>query len=268
MIRALLLADLRALSRRTWLRMAALLGVLAVGLIIFSALSAPAGEEADAYARGVVALYLLGGLALALTLGAPALRTEAENGTFALLHAAGASRADLALSRILGRVIVLAIVLGLWLVSVEIGSLAIGEGLRADLAVHALAAGLTALLAMMAAIVAGTIVGPVAAGVAGVVVFMTAQGITNLKAAADLNLIGSSGDFIKAVWWTFPRTITSPLADDLSRRDVGGAAVQRFEVNGVEAVVPTAGIDTWLWVIAWCGLLALVAYYGFRRRGF
>lgn len=268
MIRALLSADLRALSRRTWLRAAVALGVLAVGLIIVTALNTDAPERADAYARGVVVLFLLGGLALALTLGAPALRTEAENGTFAMLYAAGASRADLALARILGRVIVLAVVLGAWAVAAEAGSLAVGEGLRSDLAVHALAAGLTGLLAMMAAIVAGTILGPVAAGAAGAIFFITAQGITNLKAAADVNLIGSGEQIIDAAWWSFARTVTSPLADDLARRDVGGAAVTRFELNGAEAVVPEAGLDTWLWVLAWCGLLALAAYYGFRRRSF
>lgn len=268
MIRALLSADLHALSRRTWLRVATILGILAVALVVVTALNAEGADRADAYARGVVALFLLGGLALALTLGAPALRTEAENGTFAMLHAAGASRADLAIARLLGRIVALGVVLGLWALAAQAGSALIGDGLRADLAVHAMAAGLTALLAMMAAVVAGTILGPVAAGAAGAILFITAQGITNLKAAADVNLIGSGEQLIDAAWWSFPRTVTSPLADDLARRDVGGAAVTRFELNGAEAVVPEAGLDTWLWVAAWCGLLALVAYYGFRRRGF
>lgn len=268
MIGALLRADLRALSRRTWLRAALVLGILAVVLIVVTALGAEAPERADVYARGVVALFLLGGLALALTLGAPALRTEAESGAFALLYGAGASRADLAISRILGRGVALAAVLAVWAAAAQVGSLAIGEGARSDLAVHALAAGLTALLVMLAAVVAGTILGPVAAGAAGAIFFIAAQGVTNLKAAADVNLIGSGEQFIDAAWWSFPRAVTSPLADDLARRDAGGAAVTRFELNGAEAVVPEAGIDTWLWVAAWCGLLALVAYYGFRRRGF
>ena len=268
MIGPLLAADLRALSRRAWLRLAAALGVVAMGFVVVSALAADEASRADTYARGTVALFLLGGLALALTLGAPALRSEAESGAFALLHAAGASRADLAFARMAGRVIALAAVLGVWTIAAQAGSLAVGEGLRADLAVHALAAGLTALLTMMAAIVAGTLVGPIAAGAAGAIVFITAQGITNLKAASEVNLIGSGEGFIETAWWTFPRTITSPLADDLARRDVGGAAVTRFELNGAEAVVPAAGADTWLWVIAWSGLFALVAYYGFRRRGF
>ena len=268
MIGTLLRADLRALSRRTWLRAALALGPVAVVLIVVTALGADEPERADAYARGFVALFLLGGLGLALTLGAPALRSEAQSGAFALLHSAGASRADLAVSRILGRGVALASVLAIWAVAAQIGSAAIGEGVRSDLATHALAAGLTALLVMLAAVVAGTILGPVAAGAAGAIFFITAQGITNLKAAADVNLIGSGEQFIDAAWWSFPRAVTSPLADDLARRDVGGAAVNRFELNGAEAVVPSAGVDTWLWVIAWCGLLSLVAYYGFRRRGF
>lgn len=262
----LLVADLRSLARRRWILAVAGAGLLAALAATLVAAGEPESEQLDAYRRSAASLFLLGGLVAALPLGAGALRTEADRGTFALLLGSGARRGDLAWSRIGSRVVALAAILAVWMLGLQAGALALFGELDGALAVHGASMYVNLLLAAMAAAAAGTLVGPISAGIAGVVVFGAAQSVVNLRAAADQGVIGSGADLLQAAYWLLPRTVVSPMIADLQIRDAAGPAAPRFDINGIVVRLPDAGLDTWLWALGWCGLMALVAFSGVQRR--
>lgn len=260
--------EARRLSRRAWLQVAAAAGLALVVVIALVAASHEGMAREDSLRRGAAALLLLGGLAVAVTLGSPALNRGAETGHFGLLCGAGASRAQLVTAVVGARVAVLAAILAAWGVGLQLASAAVGLGLDGPLAVHALAVAVGLLLAMLAAAAAGAIVGPLAAGAFGLMVYVLAQAVVNLEAAAEQGLIGTAADGVRFLYYISPRAITSPMIADLQARDAGGAAAPQVEVNGNPVLLGASGWGSILWTLAWCLLFAALCGSGLRRRPF
>jgi hypothetical protein len=255
----LLIADLRVLARRRWVIAAVLIGAaltFAFGL---------ANSDAD-YQRNVAAVLALGGLAVALGLGAPALVRDLERGVFGLFGGAGASPSDIGWSRLISRSIGLMAILAIWGIAAQIGSAASGDGLDADLGLHTIYTAEVLLLALLAAAGAATLVGVVAGAAFGLVVIITAQAIVNLKAAADQGLIGTGAAGLDLAYWLLPRAVVSPMLADLQATDEAGPVAPQVEINGNIVNVPSAEIDTVLWTLAWCGIFFGIAVFGLRRR--
>ncbi len=254
------------LARRPWLRAVAAAGI-AAALAIAAVAAADEGlERADALRSGGASLLLLGGLVLAVPLGATALNRDARAGHLGLLVGSGASRPEVAAAAVGARVAVLAAVLAAWGLALQAGSLALGRGLDGPLAVHALAVAVGLLLAMLASAAASSAVGPLAAGAFGLAVFITAQAAVNLKAAADQGQIGTAEGAVEGLYYVSPRAIVSPMISELQARDAGGPAAPSLEINGNEILVPASGWGSVAWTLAWCVLLALACGAGLRRR--
>ncbi len=256
--------DLRAIARRLWWPIGVGLGVLAVVGIAVAA--AGSSTTQDDYRADAASLILLGGLVIALGLGASAFYRAVGGGRLALLASAGPSRAHVAYGLLVSRVIALAITLGVWLVALEVGSLAIGEGLDGPLAVHVGAMFVSLSIALLAAGAAATSVGPYAAAIFGVIVYVLAQAAVNLNAAANDEALGTAGGLGRILYWIFPRTVTSPMIADLQARDVAGPAAPVIDINQNVITVPASGLGTLIWTLAWCVLLVLLAGLGLRRR--
>lgn len=257
-IAILVQADLRSLTRARWLLAAAGLGaVVLLGLGLTSD-----GTELQRNAAGV---FSLGGLALALGIGAPALVRDLERGTFALSASAGASLTDLGWSRLISRSIGVLGVLGIWALAAQIGA-ALGGRADEALLIHMLLTALVFLMVMLAAAGAATLMGVVAGGIFGIAVLISAQAIVNVKAADDQGLLGSGGELVQAAYWFLPRMLISPMIASLQRADEGGPVAPQFEINGNVADIPSSGVDSVLWVIAWCGIFFGLSIVGLRRR--
>jgi hypothetical protein len=164
------------------------------------------------------------------------------------------------------RLAALAAGVALWAVALQAGSLALGMGLDGPLAVHTLAVAEGLALTMLAAAAASSVVGPVAAGAVGAVVYVVAQAAVNLKAAADQGLIGTADAGVELLYYLGPRAITSPMISALQARDAAGPAAPQLEINDNVVLVPAAGWPTVAWTLAWCVLLALLCATGLRRR--
>jgi hypothetical protein len=96
---------------------------------------------------------------------------------------------------------------------------------------------------------------------------VAAQSFTNLKAAADLNLVGSIADpLVNASYRVLPHTVLSPMIVDLQTRDLATLAAPQFRINQALVVVPASGVGTVLWTLGWCALLAWLTVVGTRRR--
>lgn len=258
--------QLLRLSRRRWVQVGVVAGAALALVAVVVAATHEGGVREDTLRRGAAALLLLGGLALALALGSAALNTDAQSGHFGALLGAGASRPELVTGSVGARLLVLLVSGAGWLLVLQAGSLALGLGLDGPLAVHALAVGLGLVVALLAAAAASSIVGPAAAGIFGGAVFVAAQAVVNLKAAADQALIGTADTLVNALYFTLPRTITSPMIADLQSRDAAGAAAPRVEINQNTVLVPASGWDSVAWTLAWCVLLAVLCAAGLRRR--
>ena len=259
--------DLRVLLRSRWSWGALALGPVATIAIVIAALGQDAGAgRQDDLRANAASLLLLGGLLVALTLGATPVRAGIASGRFGVLLAAGADRGVLAWSLVVSRAAALMGVLALWLVALQVGSLAVGEGLDAPLAVHAAATYETLLLSMLAALMAATAVGPVAAWVFGLAVDVLAQAAVNLKAAADANALGTADGLAQAFYFLWPRAVTSPMIADLQARDEAGPAAPQIDINQNIVTVPASEWDTVLWTLVWCGVIAWVVSAGLRRR--
>ena len=236
-------------------------------VVIAAAAAADSGlEREDALRSDGAALLLLGGLVAAVGLGAGALNRDAAAGHLGLLVGSGASRREVAAAALLARVVALAAIVAAWGVALQVGSLALGLGLDGPLAVHTLAASVGLLLTLLAAGAASSVVGPVAAGAFGLVVFIAAQAAVNLKAAADQDLIGTADAAVSAVYYVVPRAIVSPMISELQGRDVGGPAAPSLEINDNLVLVPASGWGSVVWTLAWCALLAIACVAGLRRR--
>lgn len=258
--------QLLRLARRRWVQVGAAAGVALALVAVAVAATHDGAVREDSLRRGAAALLLLGGLALALALGAAALNLDAETGHFGALSGSGASRPELVAGAVGARLVVLLGAGAAWAVVLQAGSLVLGLGLDGPLAVHALAVGEGLVMAMLAAAAASSVVGPAAAGIFGGSVYVVAQAAVNLKAAADQGLIGTADVGVRALYYIAPRAVTSPMIADLQLRNAAGAAAPRVEVNQNTVLVPAAGWDTVLWTLAWCVLLGLLCAAGLRRR--
>lgn len=259
-------ASLRRLSRRRWLNLAVGAGVaLVVVVALVAAGSSGAGRE-DTYRAGAASLLLLLGLVVAIGLGAPAFSHDADSGHLGLLTASGAGRDRLCVAVLVARLGALVAAVAIWGVALQAGSLALGMGLDRPLAVHTAAALLGLALALLGAAAASTVVGPVAAGIVGVLVHVTAQAVVNLNAAAEQDVIGTAGASVRGLYLLLPRTVTSPMIADLQVRGEAGPAAPRLDINGNLVSVPASGWDTVAWSLFWCLVIAAVAVAAFRRR--
>lgn len=264
---ALAATDLRVLSRRRWLGIAAALGLAAVIAIAFVASRASGDVRDDRLHTGGFNLMLLGGVAVAIGLGATALNRDAERGFLGLIHTAGARRAAIGLGRALGRLGALTCVMALWAVGLQVASLVLGRGLDGPLALLGLACLQTAALILLICAAASAFVGATTAGVVGAIGFAMTQAFTNLGAAADQGLIGSVWrDASDALATALPRQIHTPLSADLVNRGEGGPGGQRFEVNGVFAQVDASSWLTVAWTALWCLVFLSAAVNGMRNR--
>ncbi len=254
------------LTRRRWIQVGVVAGI-ALALVAAAVAATHEGSvREDTLRRGAAALLLLGGLALALALGSAALNVNAETGHFGALVGSGASRPELVAGAVGARLMLLLGAGAAWALVLQAGSLALGLGLDGPLAVHSLAVGLGLVVALMAAAAASSIVGPAAAAIFGGSVYVAAQAVVNLKAAADQGLIGTADTLVRTLYYIVPRTITSPMIAELQLRNAAGAAAPRVEINQNTVLVPASGWDSVAWTLAWCVLLALLCAAGLRRR--
>lgn len=256
--------DLRAIARRLWWPIATGLGVIAVLGIALAAASA--SNVQDDYRANAASLILLGGLVIALGLGASAFFRAVGGGRLALVASAGPPRSEVAYGLLISRVLALAISLAVWLAALEVGSLAIGEGLDGPLAVHVGAMFVSLSIALLAAGAAATSVGPYAAAIFGLIIYVLAQAAVNLNAAASDDALGTADGLGRILYWILPRTVTSPMIADLQARDVAGPAAPAIDINQNIITVPASGLGTLIWTLAWCVLLAVLAGLGLRRR--
>jgi ABC-type transport system involved in multi-copper enzyme maturation permease subunit len=266
--RVALLARIQGLrlARRPWVQAVTGGGVVAAVVIAAASAAESGRDQEDAFRSGGASLLLLAGLVVAVLLGAGALNRDAASGHLGLLVGSGAARAEVAAAAVAARVVALAVVLAAWTVALELGSLALGMGLDGPLAVHALAVSVGLLLTLLAATAASSVVGPVAAGAFGLIVFVTAQAAVNLKAAADQDLIGTARGGADAFYYAAPRTIVSPMISALQARDAGGPAAPSLDINGNEVLVPASGWGSVVWTLLWCALLVVACVGGLRRR--
>jgi hypothetical protein len=264
---ALAVVELRGLARRRWLLVLGPGGLAVAALIAALAAAADAGiDRADTIQAGGASLLLLGGLYLAIGLGAGALNRDADSGHLGILAAAGPGRARLAGAAIAARVAALAIVLAAWGVALQLASLAAGRGLDGPLAVHTLASAENLLLALLAAAVVSSVVGSVAAGIFGLTLYVMAQAVVNLESAADQNLIGSAETGVRAAYLVLPRLVVSPMIFLLQAREEAGPAAPPLEINGTTVFVQASAWSSVVFTLVWCAAIALVAAVGLRRR--
>lgn len=268
MSRAILVAALQArrIARRRWSSLVLVAGILLAGVAAAVAATHEGLERTDSLRQGSATLLLLGGLVVALGLGSPALNRDSDSGHFGALMGAGVNRGNLVAGALIGRTATLAAILAVWGIALQIGSVALGLGLDAQLAVHTLLVAEALLLTMLAAAAASSVVPPVAAGAFGLVVYITAQAMMNLKAAADQDYIGVARDGVNAAYYLMPHIPTSEMIAELQLRDAAGPAVPRVDINGNEVLLGASGWGTIAWTLAWCAVLGLLAYAGIRRR--
>jgi len=263
---ALVAAELGALARRRWVG-----GVVAAGLAVAVAVAALAASESgqardDDFRAGAASLLLLGGLVMAVGLGSAALNREADSGHLGLLAAAGPGRATLAGAAIAARAAALVATLAVWGAAVQVGSLALGRGLDGPLAVHTAAGAENMLLTLLAAAAVSSVVGPVSSSLVGLAVYVLAQAVVNLEAAADQGLIGTSEAGVRAAYLVLPRLVVSPMIFLLQAREEAGPAAPPVEINGTTVFVPASAWATVAWTLCWCAGIAAVAAVGLRRR--
>lgn len=261
-------ADGRAIVRVRWLQAFAGAGVLLAIVTALVSLGHDAGRaRQDTLQSGGASLLLLGGLVVALALGATAFAGDARSGYLGLLVGSGGTPSQIGAGRLAIRVACLVGTVALWTVALEIASLAVGEGLGGDLAVHALGTLINLGLVLCATAAMASVIGPFAAGVFGMMVFVSAQAAVNLKAALDQGAIDrDSSSVIDPLYVAFPRAIISPMIESLQRRGEGGPAAPQLEVNGLDVIVHASSAVTYLWTLAWTAVLAALAIYGVRRR--
>lgn len=254
------------MARRRWVQVAIAAGVALAVVATAVAAGHDGLAREDSLRRGASSLLLLGGLALAVALGSAALNRDAESGHLGLLVGSGASRPEVTAAAVGARLMVLVAGIAAWGIALQLGSLALGLGLDGPLAVHTLAVAEGLVLTLLAAAAASSVVGPVPAGAFGLLVFVVAQAVVNLKAAADQGLIGTADATINLFYYLVPRAVTSPMIAALQARDAAGPAAPRVEINHNVVLVPASGWGSVLWTLAWCALLAIACAGGLRRR--
>lgn len=259
--------ELAGLVRRRWYLITVGLGIAAVGI----AAPLAAGEtdlaaRADAYRASAGSLLLVGGLVLAVTLGATTIARGGDSGHLGLLVASGARRAAVASARMLARVGALAAAFAVWCLALQGGSALIGRGVDGPLAVHVAAAAETHTLVLLAAAATSTLLGPMVSAVVGLSVYISAQAVVNVETAADLGRLGAWSRVAHVAYNLLPRAVLSPMIVDMQNRGEGGPSAPRFEINEVVIPLPAAGIGTVLWTLFWCLLVGGLCIAGMRRR--
>ncbi len=221
----------------------------------------------DALQAGGASLLLLGGLAAAVALGATAFPRDAHSGYLGLLQVAGAGRAGIAVARVLTRLATLAAIMLLWWAVLEIGSVTLGWGYDPLLTGHALAMTLNTGLALCAAALMASLIGSVAAGVFGVMAYVAAQALVNLKAALDQHAIAASqSHLITPFYVALPRSIVSPMMEDHQRRGITSLAAPHLEVNNLPVIVPASHWLSVVWTLVWLVALMWLTTVGLGRR--
>ena len=258
--------ELAVLVRRRWLW-----ALVAAGIVVLAVAAIAVGGEAhqaqsDEFRASAASLLLVGGLTLALCLGATTIFTGGITGGLGILVGSGARRTELTLARMCARLVTLALALGVWCAALQVASLALGRGWDGPLAVHVAASGETHAAVLLATAAVSTLLGPFVAGLVGLIVHVTAQATTNLEAAADLGRLGSANRLTHVLYNLLPRSVSSPMIVELQNRGAGGPAAPQFEINNVPLPLHAARIGTVLWGLFWCGLFALLCVQGMRRR--
>lgn len=255
------------ISRRRWF--AALL-VLGAAIIVAGAVLA-AGRDGlqalDTMRSWVAAVYLVGGLAVAATLGASAVNRDADGGWVGMQVATGTPRATVLLARVAGRLVMLVTTFAIWMAVAAICSAAIGQGGDWPLFVHGLAMLENMVLVLVVAGLCSVALGPVASGIVAAFFYVSCLSLVNLMAASNAEVIGTAWTgLITTLYLIFPRAITSPMLSEMQARGAAGVAGAQLEINGNVVLVPPASWLTVLWTLAWCAVIAWAAAASFRRR--
>lgn len=258
--------ELAGLVRKRWLWAVVAAGVVVVAVAAIAAGGAASRTQSDDFRASAASLILVGGLTLALCLGATAIFTGGITGGLGVLAGSGARRAELTLARVAARLVTLTVALGTWFAALQVGSLALGRGWDGPLAVHVAAAGETHAAVLLSAAAVSTVLGPAVSAIAGLMVHITAQAVTNLEAAADLGRLGSANRLAHILYNLLPRSVSSPMIVELQNRGAGGPAAPRFEINNLPIPLQAAGVGTVLWTIFWCALFAALCVRGMRSR--
>jgi ABC-type transport system involved in multi-copper enzyme maturation permease subunit len=259
--------DLRIIARRRWI-----LGVTLCGLVYLMILATIAADQtgqtrADTFQSNCASLLLIGGLIVAVGLGAGAFSRDTSSGYLGLLVGSGATPGRVGAVRILTRLAALIAILALWGVAIQLASLALGRGVDGPLMVHTVAWVVNCALVLCASAALASVIGPVAAGVFGLLVFVCAQAVVNLKADLDQGAVSrGSQSFIDSIYSVLPRAIVSPMLADLQRRGHAGPAAPDININGLAVVVPASRLVDVLWTLLWILIFAALATYGVRRR--
>lgn len=266
-LRAVWLADLRVLTRTRWVRAATGLGVIVAALVTAVAATHTGPIRQDSMRSGAASLLLLGGIALAVCLGGGAFAKDAARGHLGLLVGNGMSPSTVGLGRVLSRWTALLGVVAVWAAALLAGAATLGEGFDRPLLIHAITVMVNLMLVLGASAALASVIGPIAAGAFGVMVYISAQAAVNLKAALDQHTIShGSRVFIVPLYAVFPRALVSPMISDMQLRGVAGPAAPSVDVNGAFVVVPTSQWPTVVWTLLWVALFGAIAAYGVRRR--
>lgn len=260
-------ADARVNMRSRVTAVIAVVGAIWAVLVVMMASGPDAAARSDALQTGAASLLLLGGLAAAVVLGGAAFPGDAHRGYLGLVVAAGASPGQVAFARVAVRLATLTACMLLWGAVLQAGSLARGLGFDDALAVHTGAMILNACLVLAAAAAMSSLIGAIAAGTFGMMVFVSAQAAVNLKAALDQHAVSpGSSVVVTPMYMLFPRAIVSPMMEDHQRRGITSLAAPALEVNGLDVIVPSSGGLTVAWTLLWTVLLVLAATVGLGRR--
>ncbi len=259
--------EARGISRRRWF-----LAALAIGAAVIIAGAIVAGGRdglaaLDAMRSWSAAVYLIGGLAVAATLGASTVNRDADGGWVGMQVATGTPRATVLLARVMGRLAMLLVTFMAWMAIAAISSAAIGQGGDGPLFVHGLAMLENMVLVLVVGALCSVALGPVASGVVAAFAYVSFLSLGNLMAATNADAIGSAwSGLITTLYLTFPRAITSPMLSEMQARGAAGVAGAQLEINLNVVVVPASSWLTVLWTLAWCLVIAWAAAVSFRRR--
>ncbi len=253
-------------SRRRWLLGAVVAGVVASVIVVIAGTGTIAADQVDGFRSGGASVLLLGGLVVALGLGATAFWRDIQSGSLGLAAAAGAPRAVIATSRVVSRLVLLGVCLALWTLVLVTGQAIAGHGMDASFIVHALAQFETLAVTLLTTAAASTVLGPWVAAIIGLMVHITAQATVNLSAAADLARLGTANRLAHVAYNILPHSIVSPMIAQMQNRDAGGPAAPQFEINNVPVPIHASSVGSVVWTLAWCAFIGWLSFVGLRRR--
>jgi hypothetical protein len=259
--------EARGIGRRRWALAVIGIGVL---LIIAGAIVAASRDglaAVDTMRSWTAGVELVVGLALAASLGASTVNRDGDAGWGGRQVTTGTARGTVAVGRVLGRLAVLVAAFAIWILIAVIASAIIGQGGDWALFVNGLAMLENMTLVLTAAAICSVALGPVASGVVAVFFYVSCLSLVNLAAASDANVIGTAWTpLIKAFYFVFPRSITSPMLSEMQAAGTAGVAGAQLEINGNIVIVPAASWGTVIWTLLWCVLLVLGTAGGLRKR--